>query len=155
MRGRATWGSLVLDLPQDLEDETVVILRAPEPANAVPLRLSKGPTLRPSFVCKQTSLGPNPPTLDQLADVEIQALVGMAAGLTVHSRGVEVIAGRPTLLVEAYFDTPSGRIRQTHATTVFGRVALSFAATALDDAAFPSIRATLRSLIGSATLEPQ
>jgi hypothetical protein len=64
-----------------------------------------------------------------------------------------VIAGRPTLLVEASFDTPTGRMRQLHATTVLGRVALSFAATALDDAAFSSVRAALKALVTGARLE--
>jgi hypothetical protein len=152
MRGRTTWGSLVLDLPQDLEDETTIILRAPEPKNAVPLRVSKGPTLRPSFACKRTPLGPNPPTLDQLGDVETKTMMGMAAGVVLHSRTIESVAGRPTLFLEATFDTPLGRIRQLHATTVLGRAALSFAATALDDAAFPSVRATLLALVSGAQL---
>ena len=152
MRGRTTWGSLVLDLPQDLEDETTIILRAPEPKNAVPLRLSKGPTLRPSFACKQTPLGANPPTLDQLGDVETKTMMGMAAGVVIHARSVESVAGRPTLFLEATFDTPLGRIRQLHATTVVGRTALSFAATALDDAAFPGVRTTLLALVSGAQL---
>lgn len=152
MRGATTWGSLVLDLPQDLEDETVVILRAPAPASLTPLRVSKGPALRPSFVCKRSPLGPSPPSLDQLAEVETQTLMGLTSGVQLHARSVETVGERPTLILEASFDTPSGRIRQVHATTVIGRSALSFAATATDDAAFPSVRAQLLALVASARL---
>jgi hypothetical protein len=153
MARRGTWGALTLEVPEEFVDETVVILRAPAPASATPLRLSKAPAVRPSFVCKRTALGPNPPTLEQLAEVETQTLLGLAPDLVLHARGVEVIAGRPTLLVEASFDTPTGRMRQLHATTVLGRVALSFAATALDDAAFSSVRAALKALVTGARLE--
>jgi hypothetical protein len=152
MRGSTTFGSLVLDLPQDLEDETVVILRAPAPPSLTPLRVSKAPALRPAFVCKRTPLGPSPPSLDQLADVETQTMMGLASGVQLHARTVETVGNRPTLLLEASFDTPGGRVRQVHATTIIGRSALSFAATATDDAAFPSVRAQLLVLVASARL---
>ncbi len=152
MKGRTIWGELSLELPQELEDETTIVLRGTEPPMTVPLRLTKSPTVRPAFVCKRTTLGPTPPTLEQLAAVETQVLMSTASGSHIHSRDVEVVGGRETLIIEASFDTPTGRIRQVHATTIIGRAALSFAATALDDVSFPSVRATLLAMVGSAEL---
>ena len=95
MQGRIVWGNLVLALPLPLDDETTIVLRGPEPATTAPLRLTKCPALRPAFVRKRTARGPTPPTLEQLAALQTQMLMGTASGVQIHSRDVQPVRGAP------------------------------------------------------------
>lgn len=144
------WGNLTLEVPATFEDETIVILRAPAPP--IGLRLPKNPPPRPSFVCKRTALGPEAPSLAALGAVEERTLLQMIAGATIHGRAIETLGGRETLILEASYDSPMGRMRQVHATTVIGEIACSFVGTAMDNLDFPSVRQQLLDLVASVKL---
>jgi hypothetical protein len=147
-----TWGDLALDIPEDFTDESIILLRGPSPRSLVARRLTAEPPPGPSYVCKRTLLGPAPPPLETLADAELRSLQSVVAGLTLHSRAVEDVGGRPTVILEASFDSPGGRLRNVQATTVLGAFACSFVATAFDDLNFASVRQQLHALLASARL---
>ena|SRR5688572_31155963 len=147
---RQTYGSLTLEVPDDFEDETIIILRAPPGPSATPLRIPRGETGRVTFVVKRVPLQADPLPLDRLAKAEAEMLSATIPGLTVSEQEMRSIGGKEAILFEVGFAGPEGPLRQAHLSLVKGRWFLGFVATAPDDLAFPSIRERLLELAASA-----
>lgn len=154
MTSSKSYGALTLDVPSDFVDETLVVLRAPTPPAAVRMRVTAREPLRPSFVVKRVHLtADEAPALDDIGAAEEKLLAHTTQGFTLHGREVrELDGGRTTLLTSVSFDTPEGRLRQAHATTIIGKTALVFIATALDDASFNGVRDQLLKMVASARI---
>ncbi len=147
------YGPLQLDVPAELVDETLVVLRAPVPPPAVRMRVAARESLRPSFVIKRVPVvGDAAPALEDVGAAEERMLAATLDGFSVLARDVRTLAGRPTLVVEVSFDAPDGKLRQVHVTFVVEHTVLVFVATALDDASFSAVRDQLLAMAATAQL---
>ena len=149
---KQTYGSLTLEVPDDFEDETIIILRAPPKASAAPLRVSRGPIARATFVVKRVPLQGDPLPLERLARAEAEMLSASIPGVSVSEHEVRAIGGREAILFEVGFTGPEGPMRQAHVSMLMGRSFVGFVATAPDDLAFASIRERLLELAAPAAV---
>ena len=145
------YGSLSLEVPDDFEDETVVILRAAPAPSATPLRMPRGEPMRATFVVKRAPLRTDPLPLESMALAEEQMLE-MTLGATIHSREIRPIGGVDAIYMELSFAGPEGPVRQAHVSMVKDRWYLAFAATAPDDLAFNGVKERLLELVATAEI---
>jgi hypothetical protein len=144
---RRIFGDLTFDVPEDFDEETMIILRAPPPKNAKLLRVTIGDEQRPAFVIKRVPLSADPLPLDTLAEAQERMLLATMPGATMSARTKKEIGGRDVLWSELVFDGPNGRMRQAHASLIARRAFVACVGTAQDDLAFDAVRDQLVALL--------
>ena len=139
---RTTYGSLILHIPKDWEDASIITLLPPTPKPFSLLSTKGVGEQQPNLVIRRQGFSGDAPDLEAFASAQDQMMTQLTDDLKVLSRGDLKLdkSGTPAVSREYSFRSEPQYVQQLQVYFVFGRALFTACGTGAADASFAKLR---------------